>query len=728
MAATKEAIAIILDVGPHMSQASSDGGPTDLEEAKTCAELMIQRRIFSESKDEVAVVICGSQRTNNSLSSDDEYQHIDVLCGLQPVSFDMLDKLSQVKSTQHACDFVDAIVVALDVLVDKTKNLKFASRRVVLLSNLGGTFNDSQQNVIAEGMKNSDLSLTIVCPFDVQNTEDAAKLSPNQLKAAKYLRKILEAVTGESYTFSQAVPALTSYEKKRTRPTPWNANLEIGPDISIPISSYIKVLEVKTKPWKQFVAKRASVPVRSESVLYRNDEKETEVERDGTVPAYRYGSTLVPFTEENRAAMEGMQKKEGSGRGLQVLGFTDEANIKRHYYMGDKTSYIVARKGDQAAGAAVSALVQALKKCKMVAIVRYAFSDKSAPRMGFLSPRIKERYECLVFIQLPYMEDLRRFTFLPLDANKDNVPTELQLNLCDDLIAAMDLTAVDIDGEPEELFKSSQTSNPYLQRFYQCIQHRAMHPKDPLPPVPQHIEDAIKTPKAVTEFADPVLEKMAKLFPLEEVAPVKAPVSQDNGVLPSDGSVVPPGSLSLSLSRVALCAAETWCPFLEGGGTERQKVGVVNPVEDFKKLLAGKDASYSEVCRQLEEVVLKLFKDAMGRAAHSKAVRCLRAYREAAVEVCTLSYSLPVMHVKLGEHVSSIRSVPEPDCGLSCSPDAEAVLPIGKKECEQSTLQDNEVEQFYAAEKPSADKEEQPARDEDDLASVALCRSCVLPT
>ncbi|KAH6935125.1 hypothetical protein HPB50_003453 [Hyalomma asiaticum] len=387
---------------------------------------MAANKIFSESKDEVAVVICGSQRTNNSLSSDDEYQNIDVLCGLQPVSFDMLEKLAAVEATKHVCDFVDAIVVALDVIVDKTKNLKFSSRRVVLLSNLGGTFNDSQQSIIAEGMRNSDLSLTVVCPFDIQNIgDDLGKLSASQQKAVKYVGRILEAVNGDSYTFSQAMPALMSYEKKRTRPTPWNANLEIGPDISIPISSYIKVVEVKPKPWKQCVAKRTTVPVRCDTVYYRNDEKESEVERDSTIPAYRYGSTLVPFTDENREAMEG--SKAGSGRGLQVLGFTDETNIKRHYYMGDKTSYVVARKGDE-----------------MVAIVRYAFSDKSAPRMGFLSPRIKDRYECFVFIQLPYMEDLRRFTFLPLDTNKDNIPTDMQLSLFDDLIAAMDLTAVDM--------------------------------------------------------------------------------------------------------------------------------------------------------------------------------------------------------------------------------------------------------------------------------------------
>ncbi|KAL1438111.1 hypothetical protein MTO96_048203 [Rhipicephalus appendiculatus] len=457
---------------------------------------MIQRRIFSESKDEVAVVICGSgsERTNNSLSSDDEYQNIDVLCGLQPVSFDMLEKLAEVEATEHVCDFVDAIVVALDVIVDKTKNLKFSSRRVVLLSNLGGTFNDSQQSIIAEGMKNSDLSLTIVCPFDVQDIgDDLGKLSAGQQKAVKYVGRILEAVNGDSYTFSQAMPALMSYEKKRTRPTPWNANLEI------------RARHLHTN---LIIHQGSGGQAQTVETVCR--ETSCDMAR-------------LWFHLPTRTGQPWREARQVPGRGLQVLGFTDEANIKRHYYMGDKTSYVVARKGDESAGAALSALIQALKKSKMVAIVRYAFSDKSAPRMGFLSPRIKERYECLVFIQLPYMEDLRRFTFLPLDTNKDNIPTDTQLSLFDDLIAAMDLTAVDIDGEPEELFKSSQTSNPYLQRLYQCIQHRAMHPKDPLPPTPQYIADAIKTPKAVSELAEPVLKKIAAAFPLEEVAPVKVP-------------------------------------------------------------------------------------------------------------------------------------------------------------------------------------------------------------
>ncbi|CAN7998908.1 unnamed protein product, partial [Ixodes hexagonus] len=706
----QEAVVIILDVGPHMDR-GEPGKPTDLDEAKTCAELMIQRRIFSESKDEIALVVCGSDKTNNSLSSDNEYGHIDVVANLQQVSFGLLEKLNSVKSTQHTCDFVDAVVVALDVLMDQTKNQKFAGRKVVLLSNLGGAFDDSQQNVIANGMKNSNLSLTVVSPFDIENGEDEVdKLSPSQRKAISYVSKILKTVEGDAYSFSQAVPALTTYEKKRVRPTPWNANLEIGPDLSIPISSYIKISEAKPKTWKQCVAQRPDIPVRCDTTLYRNDEKETEVDRAETIAGYRYGTTLVPFTDEDRDALECTK----GGRGLQVLGFTDAANVKRHYYMGDKTSYVLARKGDESAEAAMSALIQALDKSKMVAIVRYAFSEKSSPRMGFLSPRIKDEYEasCLVFIQLPYMEDLRRFTFAPLDANKDNVPTEVQLSIFDDLIAAMDLSETEVNGEPQELFKSSQTCNPYLQRFYQCVQHRALHPKEPLPEIAPHVVDALKPPKTVAELSGPVFEKMASLFPLHEVVPEKR--KQDDSSTKNGGATATdPGATSdepaakkprADLSMADLVATATTKAALPMAF----QVDVVNPVEDFKKLLADKDHTFDNVCGQLEEVIVKLLNDTLGRAVHAKAVRCLRTYREASIE-----RSNPGKFNAFMKKLKDLYSTKREDVWEFLK--KEAVQLVGKAECSKSAAEDDEVSRFYAVEKKAEEKKEEEPKDEDDL-------------
>ncbi|KAL1438110.1 hypothetical protein MTO96_048202 [Rhipicephalus appendiculatus] len=115
------------------------------------------------------------------------------------------------------------------------------------------------------------------------------------------------------------------------------------------------------------------------------------------------------------------------------------------------------------------------------------------------------------------------------------------------------------------------------------------------------------------------------------------------------------------------------------------------------------------VCEQLEEVILKLFKDALGRAAHGKAVQCLRAYRESALEV----NPIPNMFNTFLKKLKELYSGDQDDVWNLLA--KEAVPPIAKKECDRSTWPDGEVENFYAAEKQNADKEEQPAKDEDDL-------------
>lgn len=40
---------------------------------------------------------------------------------------------------------------------------------------------------------------------------------------------------------SDVLPALIYYQKKKVQAIPWNANLDIGTNLSIPISAYIKV-------------------------------------------------------------------------------------------------------------------------------------------------------------------------------------------------------------------------------------------------------------------------------------------------------------------------------------------------------------------------------------------------------------------------------------------------------------------------------------------------------
>ncbi|KAG0418115.1 hypothetical protein HPB47_005122 [Ixodes persulcatus] len=330
------------------------------------------------------------------------------------------------------------------------------------------------------------------------------------------------------------------------------------------------------------------------------------------------------------------------------------------------------------------------------------------------------------------MEDLRRFTFAPLDANKDNIPTEEQLSVFDDLIAAMDLSEVEVNGEPQELFKSSQTCNPYLQRFYQCVQHRALHPKDPLPEVAPHVTDALKPPKAVrlssSLVQERLLEKMASLFPLHEVVPEKR--KQDNTVTKNGGGTVTDASVSSDEPAAKKSRADFSMADLVATATTKASfrllVDVVNPLEDFKKLLADKDHRFDDVCSQLEEVILKLFNDTLGRAVHAKAVRCLRAYREASVEK-----NDPGKFNDFMNKLKTLYSIKREDLwellikggSLQRSSNVtviQAVQPVGKAECSKSVLEDDEVKRFYVVEKEAEEKKEEEPKDEDDLASSSF--------
>lgn len=77
--------------------------------------------------------------------------------------------------------------------------------------------------------------------------------------------------------------------------------------------------------------------------------------------------------------------------------------------------------------------------------------------------------------------------------------------------------ARDDDGELEEALKPKLTFNPYLQRLYQSLQHRVLHPKEPLPQLSPIIADYLKPPREVITRCTGVVEKAKTKFKLTEV-------------------------------------------------------------------------------------------------------------------------------------------------------------------------------------------------------------------
>ena len=73
------------------------------------------------------------------------------------------------------------------------------------------------------------------------------------------------------------------------------------------------------------------------------------------------------------------------------------------------------------------------------AVVRYVWRNSSQPKLGVLMPHRKEGYQCLLYAQLPFREDVRPFTFPSLSAMAGATPTPEQLSAMGDFVERMDL-------------------------------------------------------------------------------------------------------------------------------------------------------------------------------------------------------------------------------------------------------------------------------------------------
>uniref|UniRef100_A0A8C0FF94 X-ray repair cross-complementing protein 5 n=1 Tax=Bubo bubo TaxID=30461 RepID=A0A8C0FF94_BUBBB len=602
---------LCLDVGFTMSS-SAPGEESSLKQAKKIMTKFVQRQVFAESKDEVAVVLFGTDGTRNDLASGDQYQNITVHRSLMLPDFDLLEDIQDViKPGSEQADFLDAIIVCMDLLQKETIGKKYEKRHIELFTDLNSPLSEDQLEIIIDNLKKTGISLQFFLPFPVdvdEGSEDTGAsvhshmhrnsfprkcLTEQQKEGIDVVRKLMHTLDEEGgleeiYSFRESLERLSMFKKIERRPMAWPCQLTIGSNLSIRIVAYKSITEEKVKKmWTVVDAKTLRKDdVQKETVYCLNDDDETEVQKDDTIQGFRYGSDIVPFSKEDEEQM----KYKTEAKCFSVLGFSRSSQV--HYYMGNQVLKVFAAKDDENAAIAFSALVHALDELKVVAIVRYAYDRRSNPQIGVAFPYIKDAYECLIYVQLPYMEDLRQYIFSSLKNNKKCIPTADQLSAVDSLIDSMNLIYEDDNGETfEDLFKPSKIPNPHFQRLYQCLQHKAFHPNEPLPPIEQHLLEMLEMPCVVKERCQAPLEKVKALFPLKEVGKKKEEktaqdIFKDN----------------------------------------------VNPAEDFRILVRQKNADFKDVSQQLINCINQ-FLENKGSQYYMKGINCIRVFREEAIKL-----------------------------------------------------------------------------------------------
>uniref|UniRef100_A0A672QJT2 VWFA domain-containing protein n=1 Tax=Sinocyclocheilus grahami TaxID=75366 RepID=A0A672QJT2_SINGR len=535
------ALVLCMDVGFSMSN-SEPGQEPSFEQAKKVIQKFVQRQVFAENKDEVGLVLFGTDGTKNGLAKDGQYENITVHRHLMMPDFELLEEIeSELQPGGQQADWLDALVVCMDLLQKETMGKKFERLNIVLLTDLNVQTSADQLDVIIDSLKKAGITLQFFLPFPVDG-EDRADgggdgpgpsaaparpgkgLSRQQTQGLEMVKNIMTSLEEEDsleevYTFSDALQKLSIFKRIDRRPMAWPCQLTIGSSLTIRIVGYKAVTEEKVKKSWAIVEAQSHQrdDVKRETVYCLDDDNETEVQKDDTIQGFRYGSDIVPFSKVD----EDQMKYKSDGKCFSVLGFTKQELVRCSPFMGSQVVKVFAPRDDEHAAVALSALIRALDSLKMAAIVRYAYDRRSNPQVGAAFPCIKEKYECLLYVQLPFMEDLRQFTFPVLENNKKFTPSASQLSAVDALIDSMMLVEKDEDGESVDVFKVNHFPNPQFQRLFQCLHHRGVNPDDPLPPVEPWLKRDLERPQAVSARCQTALQDVKTKFPLKVVVKKK---------------------------------------------------------------------------------------------------------------------------------------------------------------------------------------------------------------
>ncbi|CAE7372884.1 ku80 [Symbiodinium natans] len=143
----REATVFVVDVGESMqatfAEASDGNKVTRAQTAVGIASKLVQHRLFFAPKHEVGVVFFGTSDTNNDLQ-DDGYANVYV-CRDRKIDVPYVDALTGVSNAPpggKGSDSVNALIVALDLMIKRTKDLKYEKSIVLITHGSSAQFGD----------------------------------------------------------------------------------------------------------------------------------------------------------------------------------------------------------------------------------------------------------------------------------------------------------------------------------------------------------------------------------------------------------------------------------------------------------------------------------------------------------------------------------------------------------------------------------------------------------
>ncbi|KAI9101648.1 SPOC like C-terminal domain-containing protein [Phlyctochytrium arcticum] len=723
--ANKEATVLIMDVNPSMRRVKDANGKTNHDKAhQALCQILTSKLIAGRKGDHVALMLVGTEETDNVLAEDDQYAHIKMYRSndedefhMGPTDLKMLRYVDQGTEKGTAVgDLLDAMIIALHTLEQHCGHYKF-QKKIYLFTDAENAIDpDGLPSVMAQAKQLDAHFSIIVFEPDVKIEDHDAKelrctaghLTLRMKKSnVKILRDFVEQSDGDYYEGQEALDTLNALRSKQVKPvTLLQGMLTLGdpdkhPDESfqIPIQVYSKTMEIKLPSAKKWSAIAESIPAddrdevtygavemhrsyklavgddldlgsgsnmagsSSSSSSHNPAGSSEEIPKDDLVKAYKYGKTLVPFSAADEEAM-----KLVTDKGMSILGFVKRDQIPRRNFMSN-TLAVMPKPDNARASKLFYLLMQGLEECNCAALVRYVRCSNANPKLGVLWP---SKRDWAWWVQMPFAEDLRLYSFAPLEYLLDEEPSSLAsdhgnsnlsnslsasirstdstrakkkskldarqvpydevMTRMDDFIDAMDLNeAVETAEGPKEAFRPKDVFNPAWQRLYQCIADRAIHPeKKELPPVDPKISACIDPIWEMLEKAKAPAKKLAEAFVISKVEKkgTKRGIDSVNPAVRTE-DVLNLGATSSPANGVKVEEESADMRMQDLMERRVDSVTTIDPVSDFEAMVNDRrEDRVSEAVKQMTGVIQKLVSESFGDQLYDKAMSCLVVLRE----------------------------------------------------------------------------------------------------
>ncbi|KAJ2945470.1 hypothetical protein O0L34_g283 [Tuta absoluta] len=612
---------IILDIGRNTAEPDEKNKKSFFEAARECTARLIERKIMSQGKNQMGIMLLGSKKTKNNMASQCEgaFRRIELVAQMQDPTWKMIRDVPEQPSNNQG-DWLEAVIAAADHFKNEVSGVNIASKKIVLMTNFQNPTKLDRDDVeqVLNGLKDDNFELDVIGP-DIYGENQKG----DDLELA---RQFVEATNGATAPFDATMSYLLYHRKKITKPTPWNVDLSIGPNAKIPVSVYIRLEDNPkiVKKWNKCVKDPVTYKGSASEAIVRekvhvNTENQTVVEANEVIKGYNYGQQIIPFADYDKTMLY-----QSGEKCLAVYGFTYANNVTWQNLTGQSLYYIFGQKGNRKAQDAVECLVKCLHELNMVGIVRRVYQKGNAPKMYAIMPVIDtNNFICLSMAAICYKDEIKSMAFPPTNLKKYNCTNE-QVNAFKDLIKAMDLMKAYDEFDEAEAFPTAQTVSPSAQYMLDCIAFRAMNPGKPLLQPRDEIMELFKLPPAIEVRTRAPLENLKKLLILNEIEvkarkPRKDDAQFDNlPIKPSDDPVP---------TTSAQTNGENNMPKIQlpKKTDEVLNIGTVDPVSDFKAL-SDKGKTLEDLSSEMIEAIESLVNCNLD-GTYSKALNTMKFFR-----------------------------------------------------------------------------------------------------